>query len=218
MVLAGCLTASTASGQEARPTVTFVPAAVARWDAATHFTWFGERHSVEPNQWGDRWFSEASGGGTVGYHWTPHLKTELDVSTATEGEIYSAETIPVPGTTTVLFVQRDHEIRLTTASLGLTGQFFENAWFHPFIGAGIELVREREHIETLPLPVSPRAPAIAPEPQSETRVRYGSRPYIATGFKAYVTERAFIRTDVRTSWSSDGLAAVAWRTGVGVDF
>lgn len=217
VVLAACLTASTASAQDARPTATPAPAATARWDAAALFTWFGEQHSVEPVPW-DRWFGAVSGGGIIGYHWTPHLKTEFDVSTSTEGEIYSVETIPVPGTPTFLFVERDHEIRLTTASLGLNGQFFENAWFHPFVGAGMELVREREHIETLPLPAPPRVPAIAPEPQSDTRVRYGARPYVATGFKAYVSERAFIRTDLRTSWSSGGLAAVAWRAGVGVDF
>jgi hypothetical protein len=41
---------------------------------------------------------------------------------------------------------------------------------------------------------------------------------VGAGFKGYVSERVFIRTDMRTSWSSDGVAALAWRTGIGVDF
>jgi hypothetical protein len=41
---------------------------------------------------------------------------------------------------------------------------------------------------------------------------------VSAGFKVYVSERAFIRTDLRTSWSSDGLAAMAWRNGIGFDF
>jgi hypothetical protein len=147
----------------------------------------------------------ASGGVIVGYYWTSHLKTEFDVSTSTAGEIYSVEPLVPPGTTTPLFLQRDHEFRVTTASAGLIGQYFENAWFHPFVGAGLELVLEREHIETaLPAlpPRDPRAAAAMQAPEPETLNRYGARPYVAAGFKAYVSERAFSRTDIRTSWSS----------------
>jgi hypothetical protein len=232
IALAVCLTASIAAAQEPShgsrnephsgptPTVTLLPASPSRWDAAAHVTWLGERRPDESIQW-DPWFNLASGGGSVGYYWTPHFKTEFDVSTSTEGEKYSVELIPIPGATAPLFLQRDHEFRVTTASAGLIGQFYENAWFHPFLGAGIELTHERERIETaLPIvpPRDPRAPSIIPPPPTETRVRYGARPYASTGFKVYVSEHAFIRTDIRTSWSADGLAALAWRSGVGVDF
>jgi hypothetical protein len=166
----------------------------------------------------DRWFGVASGGGSVGYYWTAHLKTEFDISTSNEGDSYSYETIAIPGQTTPLFVQRDHEVRSTAVAAGLTGQFFENVWFHPFVSAGIELVREREHIETIPPPVPPRGPAVVVTPEAETRVRYLGRPYAGAGFKVYVSDHAFIRTDIRTSWSSDGLTAFGWRSGVGVDF
>ena len=82
----------------------------------------------------------------------------------------------------------------------------------------MEIVREREHVETTLPPVPPRAvtPPIVTVP--ETLVQHAARPYRATGFKAYVSERAFIRTDVRTSWSTDGLAALGWHSGVGLDF
>ena len=217
VAMAVCLTASAAGAQERTPKVTLVPAASTRWDVAAHVTWLGERRPAESFEW-DRWFGVASGGASIGYYWTTHLKTEFDLSSSSEGEDYSVEIIPVPGLTTPLFVQRDHETRFTTASAGLASQFFENAWFHPFVSAGLEIVREREHIETIPPPVPPRGSTVSPPLESETRVGYSGRPYVATGFKLYLSDHAFIRTDLRTSWSSHGLAALGWRSGVGVDF
>lgn len=217
ITLAVCLTGSIAAAQEPAPTVKLLPATSSRWDVAAHVTWLGERRTSQPYQW-DRWINVASGGGTVGYYWTSHFKTELDVSTSSEDEIYSVEPIALPGTNSIFPLQRDHEFRVTTATAGVVGQFFENAWFHPFVSAGLEIVREREHVETT-LPLLPRGtitPPITTEP--ETVVRLASRPYVATGFKVYVSERAFIRSEIRTSWSSDGLAALGWHNGVGFDF
>jgi hypothetical protein len=222
VVFALYLTGPTARAQELTPAITLVPSPFSRWDAAAHVIWVGERRPAESFQSWDRWLDAASGGGSLGYYWTSHLKTEFDLSTSSEGEIDSFESVPIAGLTTPVFVQREHEIRFTTASLGLTNQFFENAWFHPFVGAGVELVREREHIETLPSPVPPPratgAAPIGPAPGNETRVRYRGRPYVATGFKVYLSDHAFIRTDLRTSWSADGLSSLGWRSGVGVDF
>ena len=221
--VAFALTASmatlTASAQDFPRTsgVTLSPASLSRWDAAAHVTWLGQRMS-QPQDW-DRWYGVASGGGDIGYYWTPHLKVEFDVATSTEGESYSYEQIPVPGAPFPPFIERDHAFHVTTAALGLNVQFFENAWFHPFIGAGVELRREREHVRTTaPLVITRDGRAVSLAAEDETRVRYGGRPFVATGFKGYVSERVFIRTDVRTAWSDDGLTGMAWRTGVGVDF
>jgi len=217
ITLAACLTASIAAAQEPTSAVTLLPAAPSRWDVAAHVTWLGERRTGPSFAW-DRWINVASGGGIVGYYWTPHLKTELDISTSGEDEIYSIEPIALPGTNALFPLQRDHTFRVSTVSVGLVAQFFENAWFHPFVSAGLEIVREREHIETVPPPVPPRGSTVIPPFESETRVGYSGRPYVATGFKLYLSDHAFIRTDLRTSWSSHGLAALGWRSGVGVDF
>jgi hypothetical protein len=223
LALAVWLPASIVSAQDSRPvpTVNLKPASPTRWDAAAHVTWLGERVSqpLQPFD-SERWFGVGSAGADLGYYLTSHFKVEIDVATSTKGETYSFEQIQLPGSPAPFFLQRDHEFRMTTAALGMNVQFFENAWFHPFVGAGVELRREREHIETAVPIVVPRSgpsPVIV-DAESQTRVRYDGRPFLATGFKGYVSERVFIRTDVRTSWSSDGVTAVAWRTGVGVDF
>jgi hypothetical protein len=212
-----CVATSTASAQDAATALTLLPAAPSRWDAAAHVTWLGERRANPSFQW-DRWVNVASGGGILGYYWTPHLKTEIDISTSTQDEIYSVEPIALPGTNTLFALQRDHEFRVTTASVGLVGQFFDNTWVHPFVSAGVEIVRAREHVETTVPFVSPRTPALPIVTEPETIVRLAARPFAAAGLKVYVSQRAFIRTDVRTSWSRDGLAALAWQSGVGVDF
>lgn len=217
LALAVCLPAS-AAAQESAPILETAPAQFTRWDVSGHVSWVGERRPADEPVQRDRWFGVAAGGASAGYYWTPHLKTELDITTSNEGEDSTFVTIAVPGQTAPLFVQREHETRFTTASAGLIGQFFENAWFHPFVSAGLDLVREREHIETVPPPVPPRGPTLTPATASETRVRYTGRPYAGVGFKAYISERAFFRTDLRTSWSSDGLSSLGWRSGVGVDF
>jgi len=218
LALAACFSTLNASAQDSdrSPTVTLAPASPSRWDAAGHVTWLGERRD-QPGDW-DRWYGVASGGADIGYYWTPHLKLELDVATSTEGDSYSYEQIALPGSPVPSFVQRDHEFQVTTMAAGLNVQFFENAWAHPFIGAGIELRREREHVHTTSSFAIRDGRPISVAAIEETRVRYGGRPFVGAGFKGYVSERAFIRADVRTSWSSDGVTAVAWRTGVGVDF
>ena len=43
------------------------------------------------------------------------------------------------------------------------------------------------------------------------------RPFVATGFKAYMTQRAFFRSDVRVG-VRDGVDEVLLRFGFGVDF
>ena len=136
---------------------------------------YGWANGADPSIRWDQWFNVASGGGIVGYYWTPHLKTEFDISTSSEGERYSVEPIVLPGSTIVLPLQRDHEFRVTTASAGVVGQFFDNAWFHPFVGAGVELMREREHIETSLQFVPPR------DPRARRSRSFSQRPWSDIG-------------------------------------
>ena len=86
---------------------------------------------------------------------------------------------------------------------------------HPFLGAGIEGIREAEQLDVqLVPPFGPRPPV----PTRETRVRYSAQPFITGGAKFYVSERAFIRTDMLLTLSSSGAESAVWRIGAGVDF
>ena len=218
IVFTAVLMAATAAAQDAPPTppLTLRPTDASRWDAYGHLTWLG-RHQQQSF---DPWYEVATGGASVGYYWTPHLKAELDFASSTQGQTYSVEPVP-PFPSFPTFVTSEHEFRLATVAAALNAQFFENTWFHPFVGAGIELTREREHIRrttSIVIPRDPRAPPAMSPPQTETKTRFVGRPFVDGGFKVYVSERAFIRTDLRASWSSDGLATMAWRNGIGLDF
>jgi outer membrane protein W len=150
----------------------------------------------------DHWYAAPMVEGSAGHYWTPHLKTELEVATAGEGRIGVLEDMRY----------REHRLRETTLGATAVYQFFDNQWIHPFLGAGVEVARERHLVDAL-IPGRPlqSAPAI-------DRTSYSVRPVVAGGFKFYVNDRAFVRTEVRTSFSTERPLAIQWRGGVGFDF
>jgi hypothetical protein len=148
---------------------------------------------------------------------TPHLKTEIHGGMTGEGRIYRIEELPLPGAPPV-FRAQEHYFRSATIGAGVFYQFFDNQWFHPFAGGGIEFLRERDRVEVQPPfgPVPGRVlPALPPPPSPQ--VTYAARPFVATGFKWYVAERAFVRTGVQASFSNHGTTHVVWTAGIGAD-
>jgi hypothetical protein len=216
-VLAALLPAIDSHAQSA---VSLLPPERAQWDVAGYAGWFGGNKSDIAPDWND-WFDAASGGVSAGYYWTPHLKIEADVFTTTAGETYSQEEIRLPGEPYPVFRSRQFRFRTTGVSAALHYQFLENAWFHPSAGAGVEAVRERVRIDTPSQFIpsrSPGPPLLVAGPTTEHDTAAGVRPFVNLGFKLYMTPRTFIRSDVRTSFSSERVESVAWRAGVGVDF
>ena len=110
---------------------------------------------------------------------------------------------------------RAHGFRRTTVAPSLAYQFFENRWVHPFLGAGIEGIREAERLDVQLLPPC-RPAAVGPDSRGSSPV--SARPFITGGVKFYVSERAFIRTDMLSTFSSGGAESAVWRVGAGVDF
>ncbi|HEY3092917.1 MAG TPA: hypothetical protein VGJ52_07460, partial [Vicinamibacterales bacterium] len=176
-----------------------------KWDAAGQLALLN-RNKQELSRW-DHWYSVAAIDGSVGRYWTPHFKTELEVGTAAEGSIDGEESTPVPGLSFPYPRYRDHKLRETTIGATAMYQFFENQWVHPFIGGGVELVRERHVADALPTETirfstvvpNARLPPVA----AIDSVTYSVRPLVTGGFKFYVTPHAFVRTEVRTSLSND---------------
>jgi hypothetical protein len=193
---------------------------VGRWDAAGELALLN-RNRPELGRW-DQWYSVAAIDGSVGRYWTPHFKTEFEVGIAGVGSIDGEESTPVPELPFPYARYRDHKLRETTAGATAMYQFFENQWVHPFIGGGVELVRERHVADALPAEtirfstVNPnvRFPPVA----AINSVTYSIRPLVTGGFKFYVTPHAFVRTEVRTSLTTDRPAALEWRGGIGFDF
>lgn len=217
-VLAGASTASAQTGTA----ISLVPVDGARFDVAAHVGRQSVNRHGADQSW-DRWYESASVALAAGYLWTPHLKTEVDVTRAGEARMSIPEMIPVPGQAYPYTRSRQHTFTTTTASGGVVYQFFENAWFHPFVGAGVSVRHERQRAGAEPgapeyridsrllIPALPARDALATSTVS-------ARPFARTGFKLYVSPRAFVRTDLDLSFSRRGSDAAVWRAGIGVDF
>lgn len=159
------------------------------------------------------------GGAGAGYYWTPHLKSQVDFGGGTRGEHYRYRLITSGGQQTA------ENSRITTRkqSLALSQQyqFFENQWFHPHVGIGVDVGRETETARIEPVfvydPVARVSRQISPARTLGPTHRTVVRPFGEAGFKGYMTTRAFFTTDVRLMVRG-GLDEVLFRVGFGVDF
>jgi hypothetical protein len=191
----------------------FVPESQRLWDVTGFVGWRGVDKSAVAEDWND-WYDAAAFSATAGRYLTPHVKLEVDLSTTTTGGVFEETFVSEPGLPP-FYALREHGFRRTTLGATLVYQFLENRWVHPFLGVGVEGVRETEQLDTQFIsPGLPRGAA----PIRETRVRYSARPLVAGGVKFYVSERAFIRTDLLSTVSKEGAESAVWRIGVGVDF
>ena len=213
-----CL-AHTAAAQDV-PTISLTPSDPPRWDLAAHLAWFGANHSDVGPDW-DRWYSAAAGGVTLGHYSTPHLKTEIQGTVSRAGRIFSQELIPAPGQPFPAFLSREHVFQAATLHAGVAYQFFENQWFHPFVGAGLELSRERHRVDVPQQIVpsrDPTTPQFTPGSRGTDDVSYAAHPFVDAGFKWFVSDHAFLRGELATSISSRGFKQTAWSTGIGAEF
>ena len=183
------------------------------WDASGHVAWLTvDKGDIAPD-W-NRWYDTATFGASVGKFVGRHVKLEFDVATSTEAEVFTDQLVRLPPAGTLVSVGQSNQFRMTTMSAAASYQFFDNRWFHPVVGGGVESARETRTIGPVLYPLVP--PVTAPEPG--TTVTWRTHPFVTAGFKLYLAERAFLRSDVRTSFDSGGVAQVSWRTGIGVDF
>jgi hypothetical protein len=99
-------------------------------------------------------------------------------------------------------------------------QFFRNQWFHPRVGAGVELAHETTSSAFEPFsvydPVSRTSRLVAPEIDGPDTSLI-TRGVGEVGFKAYVARRAFFTADMRLMFRN-GIDQVLFRTGFGFDF
>jgi len=185
------------------------------WDVAGHMAWLTVDNGPGVSAW-NRWYDVATVGASAGRFIGSHVKVEFDASTSTAADVYVEHTVTVPTQPYPIFYAQPERLRMTTLSGGVSYQFFDNRWFHPVAGGGVEAARETRTIDSPA--VGPVLPAAIPLDPPGTTAPWQTRPFGSVGFKWFVSERAFIRSDVRTTFDSAGVAQLSWRTGFGVDF
>jgi hypothetical protein len=195
-----------------------------RWDTFVFLGWRGSR--IDDTEYSSNdWDARFAYGVTAGYYLTPNIKAEADISLTSPSRFYQYEPVQVQGASYPFFARSDH--RVVTASFGgtLIYQFFENASFHPFLGAGAGVITIRERISTdRQTQVFQRGPNIPPEvivitqPSTRSHTDHHGRGLLIAGFKAYPGERVFFRTDVQWTVGSGRTRDVSLRIGMGWDF
>lgn len=194
------------------------PPQLPRADAHVVLGW-QNLHKDQPQGSYNEWLNGILYGGLgAGWYWTEHLKTQVDVGGGTRGSQYRYSQVIVAGNQT--FESSRLRIREDNVSIGQQYQFFHNQWFHPHVGAGVELARETSTEEYQPVVVFDNVTHVS-RPISPARVEEGTR-FIArgfgeTGFKAYMTPRAFFTGDMRIMIRGR-IDEVLFRAGFGFDF
>ena len=191
---------------------------VIRGDAAATFGWLAsDTHAAGPyenHNWTSSFFGAASGG----WHWTDNLKTEIDFGVGTESRAFHTEPVTIAGRDTYQTI----ESRFKRETLGISQQyqFFHNAWFHPHLAAGVNLTwqRQRDDLGQIYLydPATGTSRFEAPKSAVE-RTSLTANPFVAFGYKAYVSDRTFFRNDFRIAFRH-GPDETVLRLGFGFDF
>lgn len=191
---------------------------VVRPDIAGSIGWLNVNKSGldSYNDWYNRGLQGAV---TFGWYRSPHLKTELEASASTRVDFYSSREVFVGSFPAHVFSEYAFATRRVT--LGQQYQFGENAWFHPHLAAGLdfnwETTRRHDREFLLYDPATRQNRPIQRAVDHPDRTDLHVRPFAAVGFKAYVTPRAFVRSDMRVVVYRR-IEEVLIRFGVGVDF
>jgi outer membrane protein W len=189
-----------------------------RGDVAATVGWLSVDAAANSVYDNNNWVSSLFGTVEAGWHWTDNIKTEIDFGTGTKATTYRTEPVTINGRPTYQTTRTTFSRR--TLALAPQYQFFHNAWFHPHLGAGATITWEHAISRGDPIfvyDVVNGAGTVAPGALDEPRTSVTVRPFVTSGFKAYMNERAFFRSDIRMTFRG-GPDEVLLRVGFGVDF
>jgi hypothetical protein len=196
------------------------PPTLARRDVVGTVGWQHVNKSDLSGGSGNDWFNRGLyGGGAFGWYWTENHKTEVEAGASARARFHTYDSFPVDNT--IAYGSSQYTLSTRRVAINEQYQFFRNAWFHPHVGAGADLNWETTTEKTdaliayTPPSGAPRVvrPALVEGPDTRLRVR----PFGEIGFKAYVTPRAFFRSDLRVL-ARHGIDEVQLRVGLGFDF
>ena len=195
----------------------FTPRPALRNETIVAIGWAGSEYGLRDyNRWRGSLFVAAGGG----HYWTNHLKTEVEGAWSSRSNSETYEDLVVDGHQT--YAVSTHRIREVRLSIGQGYQFGHNAWVHPLVGAGADVMR-RESLLDRPAQsrvtyggARPATTVVIPAVR-ESGTRVLVRPYVKTGLKMYASESTFFATELKFGFGTE-LERVLWKIGLGVDF
>lgn len=192
------------------------------WDVAATAGLLSSNPAPSEHPYANEWYFAGRYAISIGRYWSPHLKTEIELVNTTEGERYIERVANLPGVPhSYVYTAREHHT-LRQVSGRTVWQFFENAWAHPYVFAG--LVYDADRVKTfvpsqwLYQPRTPDAPLIPSPPQTPEAVTV--HRFVATaglGAKLYASPRVFVTTAVVVSYARPSTTTCIIG-GFGVDF
>ena len=211
LVLAAVLTAAPAAAQTTAP--------LSRADFSGTLGWFNANKSdLNPDRY-NGWYNRSLHGGLgAGWYWTDHLKTEIDFSGTTAARFNTFPRVVIDGRQMNVYVENSIGTRKLAVSQHYQG--FRNRWVHPYAGAGGEVTWETITEQHNPIStydsVTRTSRAVLPAKTVGPKTDVIVRPFGALGFKAYMTQRSFFRTEMRVAFRG-GIDEVLLRFGFGFD-
>jgi hypothetical protein len=216
-VLAGTLAGALAAPAAAQDgTRSLKPATFPRWDVGFSFGLLSLTDTETRSEW-DRWHQKAEYRADVGYYWTTHLKTEAAVSTSNQWQDYETVRFNVPGVPNA-YAFDEITRQFISVSPAVTWQFRENQFMHPYVSGGVRIGLLNEHQVRESGTYRSGSLGYTVAGLDERRTDVLVRPFVAGGFKSYVSRRVFARTEARLAFAQDGLRQVSVIAGIGVDF
>jgi hypothetical protein len=193
---------------------------VSRVDVTGTVAWLNANKSGLSEDHYNDWYNRAAFvGAGVGWYWTDHLKTEVDGGVSSRASVRSVDVFNDTRQQRITY----EEYRFGTRRLGVAQQyqFGRNAWFHPWVSAGVDLTWEQIDETEGPVYIMDNVTHQSRTEPSETalprRSEFTARPFAALGFKTYMAPRTFFRTDMKFVFHG-GVDEVLLRFGIGVDF
>jgi hypothetical protein len=215
--LAGVVAAALAAPAAAQDTTrSLKPATFPRWDLGGSIGWLSVTNTEIASRWGT-WHQKAEFRVDGGYYWTTHLKTDVSGSTSNQWQDYETGRLNVAGLPTA-YAYDEITRQLVSVSPAVTWQFRENQFMHPYVSGGVRISLLQEHLVRQGATLRSGTLSDAVTPIDERRTEVVARPFLAGGFKSYVSRRVFARTEARLAFAQDGIRQVSVVAGIGLDF
>jgi len=218
VLVSGMWTGQAAAQNPSRPEPrSLVPAVFPRWDLSGSLGLLNISTADTGSAW-DSWDQKFEYRADLGRYWTTHLKTELSAGTSNRWEDFEVTPFPVAGVAAPIYAYTNIERRLTTVAPAVTWQFLENSFMHPYVSGGVKVGILQEHRVRTPDAYRFGGQGLVVPPLDERTTTVLARPFIAGGFKSYISRSAFVRTEGRIALGSTGVRQVSLLAGIGFDF